>query len=138
MGFTYNYFTRLSSIIFENLNILQHIARLVMSNKNKIGYVAIALVAALLATVATVPLKYAAAQNATGSEREEMMTEAMIKAKVAQLKSEHPVFAAVLDRIQSMNAVETLKAMLAVHALERILDAHALNLLATAMHNATS
>ena len=109
-----------------------------MSNKNKIGYVAIALVAALLATLATVPLKYAAAQNATGSEREEMMTEAMIKAKVAQLKSEHPVFATVLDRIQSMNAVETLKAILAVHALERILDAHALNLLATAMHNATS
>ena len=109
-----------------------------MSNKNKIGYVAIALVTALLATVATVPLKYAAAQNATSSEREEMMTEAMIKAKVAQLKSEHPVFAAVLDRIQSMNAVETLKAILAVHALERILDAHALNLLATAMHNATS
>jgi hypothetical protein len=74
--FTYNYITRLSSIVSPNLNILQHIARLVMSNKNRIGYVAIALVAALLATVATVPLKYAAAQNATSSEREEMMTEA--------------------------------------------------------------
>jgi hypothetical protein len=138
---TYTYFTRLSSIISDNLNILQHIARLVMSNKNKIGYAAIALVAALLATVATVPLKYAAAQNATAqnatSDREEMMTGAMIKAKVAQLKSEHPLFAAVLEHVQSLNAVETLKAILAVHALERILDAHALNLLATAMHNAT-
>ena len=49
-----------------------------MSNKNRIGYVAIALVAALLATVATVPLKYAAAQNAaaqnaTNSQTEETM-----------------------------------------------------------------
>jgi len=54
------------------------------------------------------------------------------------LKAEHPMFAAVLDHVHSMNAVETLKAILAVHALERILDAHALNLLATAMHDATS
>ncbi|MGB6533904.1 MAG: hypothetical protein WBF33_37965 [Candidatus Nitrosopolaris sp.] len=114
-----------------------------MSNKNRIGYAAIALVAALLATVATVPLKYAAAQNATSqnatsSQTEETMTESMIKAKVAQLMAEHPVFAAVLKHVQSMNAVETLKAILAVHAFERILDAHALNLLATAMHNSTS
>ena len=106
-----------------------------MSNKNKIGYVAITLVAALLTTVATVPLKYAAAQNATSSQTEEMMTEDMIKTKVAQLKADHPVFADVLEHVQSMNAVETLKAILAVHALERILDVHALNLLATAMHN---
>jgi hypothetical protein len=84
----------------------------------------------------SVKMTYATAQNAT-SDREEMMTGAMIKAKVAQLKSEHPLFAAVLEHVQSLNAVETLKAILAVHALERILDAHALNLLATAMHNAT-
>jgi hypothetical protein len=73
--------------------------------------------------VATVPLKYAAGQNATSSQTEETMTESMIKAKVAQLMAEHPVFAAVLHHVQSMNAVETLKAILAVHALERILDA---------------
>jgi hypothetical protein len=48
------------------------------------------------------------------------------------------VFAAIFDKVQSMNAVDTLKAILAVHALERILDAHALNLFAAAMHNATS
>ena len=122
----------------HNLKILQPTACPPMSNKNRIGYVAIALVAALLATVATMPLKNAAAQNATSSQTGETMTESIIKAKVAQLKAEHPVFAAVLEHVQSMNAVETLKAILAVHALERILDAHALNLLATAMHNSTS
>jgi hypothetical protein len=58
-------FTLLFSIVSHNLKILQHTACPVMSNKNRIGYVAIALVAALLAEVATVPLKCAAAQNAT-------------------------------------------------------------------------
>jgi hypothetical protein len=81
-----------------------------------------------------VPLKYAAAQNATSSQMEEM-TESMIKAKIAQLKAEHPVFVTVLEAVQSMNATDTLKAILAVHALERILDAHALNLFAAAMHS---
>lgn len=71
-------------------------------------------------------------------QSEEMMTRAMIKAKVAQLKTEHPAFAAILDQVQSMNEVDTLKAILAVHKLERILDAHALNLFAAAMHNVTS
>lgn len=50
------------------------------------GYVTMALVAALLATVVTVPLKYAVAQNATIPQTEETMTENMIKAKIAQLK----------------------------------------------------
>jgi ABC-type phosphate/phosphonate transport system permease subunit len=36
-----------------------------MNNKMMFEYVAIVFVAALLATLATVPLKYAAAQNAT-------------------------------------------------------------------------
>jgi ABC-type phosphate/phosphonate transport system permease subunit len=69
-----------------------------MTNKNRFGYVAVALVAALLATVVTVPLKYAAAQNASSSQTEEKMTEGMIKAKIVQLKAEHPVFVAVLER----------------------------------------
>ncbi|MGB6526586.1 MAG: hypothetical protein WBF33_00615 [Candidatus Nitrosopolaris sp.] len=113
-----------------------------MSNKNRIEYVAIALVVALLAAVATVPLKYAAAQNvtsqnATSSQIEQTMPESMIKGEVAKLKAEHPVFAAVLDTVRSMNATETLKAILAVHALERILDAHALNLEYQAFINST-
>jgi hypothetical protein len=116
------------------LNIYNITACQTMTNKNRFGYVAVALVAALLATVATVPLKYAAAQNATSSQMEEM-TESMIKAKIAQLKAEHPVFVTVLEAVQSMNATDTLKAILAVHALERILDAHALNLFAAAMHS---
>jgi hypothetical protein len=121
--------------MFHYLNIYNITACQRMTNKNRFGYVAIALVTALLATVATVPLKYVAAQNATSSQTEETMTESMIKAKIAQLKAEHPVFVTVLEAVQSMNATETLKAILAVHALERILDAHALNLFAAAMHS---
>ncbi len=58
-----------------------------MSNKNRIEYVAIALVTALLATVATVPLKYASSLKCySAPQTEETMTESMIKAKIAQLK----------------------------------------------------
>jgi len=100
-----------------------------MSNKNRIGYVAITLVAALLTTVATVPLKYAAAQNATSSQTDEGMAENMIKARIDQLKAEHPVLTGILNNVQSMNATETLGAIIGIHALERILDAHAMNIL---------
>ena len=92
------------------------------------GYVAMVFVAALLATVATVPLKYAAAQNATSSQSDETMTEGMIKARIAQMKAEHPVLAGILNNVQSMNATETLGAIIGLHALERILDAHAMNI----------
>ena len=104
------------------------------------GYVAMVFVAALLATVATVPLKYAAAQNATSSQSDETMTEGMIKARIAQMKAEHPVLAGILNNVQSMNATETLGAIIGLHALERILDAHAMMIVlhkVAAMRNAT-
>jgi hypothetical protein len=63
---------------------------------------------------------------------------AMIKAKLAQLKAEHPVLAGILNNVQSMNGTETLKTIIGIHALERILDAHALNLLAAATHKAAA
>jgi hypothetical protein len=86
--------------------------------------------AALLARVAVLPLKYAAAQqNATMPQTEETMTEAMIKAKVDQFKLEHLELTAVLDKVQSMNATQTLKPIVGIHVLERILDAHARNIL---------
>ena len=50
-----------------------------MNNKTTLGYVAMVFLAALLATVATLPLRYAAAQNATSSQTDENMTESMIK-----------------------------------------------------------
>jgi len=50
-----------------------------MSNKTTFGFVAMVFVAALLATIATLPLRYAAAQNATSSQTDENMTQGMIK-----------------------------------------------------------
>jgi hypothetical protein len=111
-----------------------------MSNKTTVGYVGMVFVAALLATVATLPLRYAAAQNATSSQTDESMAESMIKAKISELKAEHPVLTGILNNVQSMNATETLGAIIGLHGLERILDAHALNILlhkVAAMRNAT-
>jgi hypothetical protein len=109
-----------------------------MNNKAIFGYVAMVFVAALLTTVATVPLRYAAAQNATfqnatTSQTDESMKENMIKylqifSVIAQLKAEHPVLASILNTIHSMNATQTLAAIIGLNALERILDAHALNI----------
>jgi hypothetical protein len=116
-----------------------------MNNKTTFGYVAMVFVAALLATVATVPLRYAAAQNATSSQTDESMKENMIKylqifSVIAQLKAEHPVLAGILNNIHSMNATQTLAAIIGLNALERILDAHALNIVlhkVAAMRNFT-
>ena len=111
-----------------------------MNKKMTFGYVAMVFVAALLATVATVPLRYAAAQNATSSQTDENMTQSMIKARIAQLKAEHPVLAGILNNVQSMNATQTLGAIIGLHALERILDAHAMMIVlhkVAAMRNAT-
>ena len=111
-----------------------------MNNKTTLGYVAMVFVAALLATVATVPLRYAAAQNATSSQTDENMTQSMIKARIAQLMAEHPVFTGILKNVRSMNATETLGAIIGLHALERILDAHAMMIVlhkVAAMRNAT-
>ncbi len=100
-----------------------------MNNKITFQYLAMALIVSLLATVAVMPLKYAAAQNANMPQSEEMMTEDMIKAKIAQFKSEHPQLGTLLDKLQSMDMAQTLKTIIAIHPLERLLDAHARNLL---------
>jgi hypothetical protein len=72
---------------------------------------------------------------------EDTIIAGMIASKIDQFKSEHPAFAAVLDKVQSMDAAQTLKAIIGTHALERILDAHAkislLQNIAGSMQNAT-
>jgi hypothetical protein len=60
---------------------------------------------------------------------ETMMTEDTIRAKISQLKSEHPVLAAVFDKVQSMNAAQTLRALIGTRILEGILEAHGMNML---------
>ena len=96
-----------------------------MSNKMNFEFAAIILATALLATVSITPLNYSAAQNAAMPQTEDTITAGMIASKIDQFKSEHPAFAAVLDKVQSMDAAQTLKAVIATHALERMLDAHA-------------
>jgi hypothetical protein len=102
-----------------------------MNNKMMFEYVTMVFVAALTATLATVPLKYAAAQNATMPlpSLEDRMTAPQLKVAIAALKAQHPIFAGILDKVQSMNVTETLKAIVAADELTRILNAHARNIL---------
>ena len=58
-----------------------------------------------------------------------LMTEDMIRAKISQFKSEHPILAAVFDKVQSMDAAQTLRALIGTRILERILEAHGMNML---------
>ena len=108
----------------------------------KFEFAAIILATALLTTVSITPLNYSAAQNTTMPQTtEDTITADMIASKIDQYRSEHPAFAAVLDKVQSMDAAQTLKAIIGTHALERILDAHAkislLQNVAGSMQNAT-
>ena len=100
-----------------------------IKNKMKFEFAAIILATALLTTVSITPLNYADAQNATMPQAEDTMTAAMIKIKIDKFRSEHPVFASVLDKVTSMDASQTLKAIMGSHILERILDSHAKNIL---------
>ena len=100
-----------------------------IKNKMKFEFAAIILATALLTTVSITPLNYADAQNATMPQAEDTMTAAMIKIKIDKFRSEHPVFASVLDKVTSMDASQTLKAIMGSHILERILDSHAQNIL---------
>jgi ABC-type glycerol-3-phosphate transport system substrate-binding protein len=113
-----------------------------MSKQMKFGFAGMALAAVLLATVAVLPLRYAAAQNATMSLPGGMVTRDMIKAKIDQMRSEHPELAVVLDKVQSLDVPQTLKTLIGALELQDVLIAHGKILLlqkvAGAMHNATT
>jgi hypothetical protein len=82
------------------------------------------------ATATTTPLTTNTTTTVTPQTDETMMmTEDMIRAKISQLKSEHPVLAAVFDKVQSMDAAQTLRALIGTRILERILEAHGMNML---------
>ena len=108
----------------------------------KFGFAGMALAAVLLATVAVLPLRYAAAQNATMSLPAGMVTRDMIKAKIDLMRSEHPELAAVLDKVQSLDVPQTLKTLIGALELQDVLIAHGKILLlqkvAGAMQNATT
>lgn len=107
----------------------------------KFGFAAMALVAVLLATVAVLPLRYAAAQNATMSLPQGMVTKDMIAAKIDQMKSEYPELGTVLDQVQSLDTDQTLKELIGALELQDVLIAHGKALLLEkvvgAMQNAT-
>ena len=114
-----------------------------MNKQMKFGFTGMALGAVLLATVAVLPLKYAGAQNATMSLPGAMMTRDMIKAKMNQMRSEHPELAPVLDKVQSLDVPQTLKTLIGALELQDVLIAHGRLLvlqkaLAGAMQNATT
>ena len=109
----------------------------------KFGFAGMALAAVLLATVAVLPLKYGAAQNATMSLPGAMMTRDMIKAKIDQMRSEQPELAPVLDKVQSLDVPQTLKTLIGALELQDVLIAHGKLLVlqkvvAGAMQNATT
>ena len=95
-----------------------------------------------MATVAVLPLRYGAAQNATKSLPGGMMAKDMIKAKIDQMRSEHPELAAVLDKGQLLDVPQTLKTLIGALELQDVLIAHGKMLLlqkvAGAMQNATT
>ena len=108
----------------------------------KFGFAGMALAAVLLATVVVLPLRYAAAQNATMSLPGGMVTRDMIKAKIDLMRSEHPELGAVLDKVQSLDVPQTLKELIGALELQDVLIAHGKILLlqkvAGAMQNATT
>ena len=73
--------------------------------------------------------------NATGSSSgggsspiDEMMTDEQIQAKVADFKTKHPKFAAVVEGISNLDLKETVKAYLGAEVLQKLFKYHAKNL----------
>jgi len=74
----------------------------VTGKRSKVAFGAMVLAISLLATLAIMPLKYSAAQNATntGPIRE------ILAGKVEQMKSQHPELASLADKLQNMNVTQ--------------------------------
>jgi predicted DNA-binding protein (UPF0278 family) len=71
--------------------------------------------------------------NATGgssgsSPIDEMMTDEQIQAKVADFKTKHPKFAAVVEGISNLDLKETVKGYLGAEVLQKLFKFHAKNL----------
>jgi hypothetical protein len=77
----------------------------ITGKESKVAFGAMTLVIALLATLAIMPLKYSAAQNATTPTMGEIMSE-RVKEKIAQFKTNHPELGALADRMQMMNVTQ--------------------------------
>jgi hypothetical protein len=105
------------------------------SNKMKFG-IAMMLMASLSAALLTIPSKVAMAQTSPEdqtmqgmSENQTKVAKALIAIKITQIRSNHPVLAAIADKIQTMDAKETLKNLLGVEILSDLLRLHAKGLI---------
>jgi len=61
------------------------------------------------------------------------MTDEEIQAKVADFKTKHPKFAAVVERITTLDLKETVKAYIGTEDLQKLLMHHAKNLVQEAV-----
>jgi hypothetical protein len=88
------------------------------------------------AALLTIPSKVAMAQTSPAdqtmqgmSDNKTKIAKAMIAMKITQIRSNHPILAAVADKIQTMDAKETLKNLLGVEILGDLLKLHAKGLI---------
>jgi hypothetical protein len=101
----------------------------VTSNKMKFG-IAMMLIASLSAALLTIPSKVAADQTMQGmSDNKTKIAKAVIAMKITQLRSNHPMLAAIADKVQTMDAKETLKNLIGVEILSDLLTLHAKGLI---------
>lgn len=98
--------------------------------------IAMMLMASLSAALLTIPSKVAMAQTSPEdqtmqgmSENQTKIAKALIALKITQIRSNHPVLAAIADKIQTMDAKETLKNLLGVEILSDLLKLHAKGLI---------
>ena len=80
-------------------------------------------------------------RNAVAQQQEDpvdpKLTKEEIQAKVADFKTKHPKYAAIVEEIPNLDLKETVKGYLAAGALQKILNFHAKNLVEEKVANAT-
>ena len=101
----------------------------------KLG-IAMMLIASLSAALLSIPSNVAKAQTSPAdqtmqgmSDNKTKIAKAMIAMKITQIRSNHPILAAVADKIQTMDAKETLKNLIGVEILSDLLRLHAKGLI---------
>lgn len=96
-----------NSLYFHRIGfyIEPYYSALIISMSFKNEYMASALVIALLATIALIPLKSADAQVLPRTTVGEVLSDSA-KQKIADLKTNHPELGALADKLQTMNVTQ--------------------------------
>lgn len=72
------------------------------------------------------------------SANQTKMIKALIAIKVAQIRSSHPLLAAIDDKIQTMDIKDTLKYLIGVEIVTNLFKAHANELISQTASNQTA